>query len=151
MGNAHSFVHSFVHTSIAQHIQHCRYSQRKSFEIKPTMFSKTINTLVVALVAFNAASVIAAPEPVITAAPLEKRDGAIEERQCEYGCPPLPSEDPLHGQRHFRWPFRLRTDTSKAPQPVRPKLIFLPCPQSSVTSPPPSATLPPSAAPSSPT
>jgi hypothetical protein len=48
------------------------------------MFSKTLNTLVVALAAVNAATVIAAPEPVITGAPLEKREAALEERQCEY-------------------------------------------------------------------
>lgn len=48
--------------------------------------TKSINTLVLALVAFNAVTVLGAADPAITNAPAQKRDENLEARQCTSVC-----------------------------------------------------------------
>lgn len=81
------------------------------------MFANTVNILVVALVAFNAASVVAVPEPVITGAPVEKRENGLEERQCELDacfCLPLLGR---HGKGTLEDPSEACLQDESAPYP----------------------------------
>jgi hypothetical protein len=47
------------------------------------MMTKSINTLVLALVAFNAVTVLGLADPAIINAPVQKRENELEARQCE--------------------------------------------------------------------